>query len=245
MRELKVVATPIGCLTDITERARQTLSETDAIICENKKICRKLLSALGIKGKFIMQYSADSPEKAVNVLTRAGNAEKCVFVTSAGTPLISDPGHLLVKKAGELKINVSPVPGPTALAAALSVCPYKIKDFVFTGFLPKSSGKIKRVLEKYFEIGVPVVALTTKREVRKTARILCAGFRCSGIFLAREMTKMHEEYRSFSTPAEFFEWAEGDIKGEITLVIIPEKEGRGQGFSRPVPYHKPCPLPLL
>jgi len=232
VRELKVVATPIGCLTDITCRAQQTLSDADAVICENKRICWKLLSALGIKGKFIIQYSADSPEKAVNVLARVRNAEKCVLVTSAGTPLISDPGHLLVKKARELEINVSPVPGPSALAAALSVCPYKIKDFVFTGFLPKSSGKIKRVLEKYFEIGVPVVALTTKREILKVAQVLRNDFPHCGIFLAREMTKVHEEYRSFGTPAEFFEWTEGDIKGEITLVI---KGKEGDRAKRPVP----------
>jgi len=222
VRELKVVATPVGCLTDITERAKQTLFEADAIICENKRICRKLLSALGIKGKFIIQYSADIPEKAVNVLTRVRNADRCVLVTSAGTPLISDPGYLLVKKARELKISVFPVPGPTTLAAALSVCPYKIKDFIFAGFLPKSSGKIKKVLEKYFEIDIPVVALTTKREVLKVAQVLLKNFPRCGIFLAREMTKVYEEYRSFGTPEEFIGWAEGDIKGEITLVIVPE-----------------------
>jgi len=248
MNELKVVATPVGCLADITERAKRTLIEASAIICENENNCRKLLSALGIRGKFIVPYSADNPEKAGRVLTRVGDKEKCVLVTSAGTPLISDPGYLLVKKAKELKVNVSPVPGPTALATALSVCPYKIKDFIFAGFLPKSSGKIKRTLEKYFEIGLPVVALTTKREVLKVAHVLCAGFSGSRVFLAREMTKLYEEYAAFDSPQEFLKWAEGEIKGEITIVIVPEKEkegdgnyGRGQGFSRPVPNYQPSP----
>ena len=222
MKELKVIATPIGCLSDVSVRAKAFLEASDAIICENRARCRKLLSALGIKGKFIAVYSADSIEKAGYIFSLLSEKDKCVFIVSAGTPAVSDPGHLLIKETVKRGVAVSPVPGPTAIGALLSVCPRKIKDFIFAGFLPKKKESLRKALAGYFKQDIPVIAFSTKRDVRRLSSVLGEYFPVSQVFAGREMTKKFEEYVFFENIADFKSWTE-NIKGEITLIIFPQE----------------------
>ena len=231
MKELAVIATPIGCLGDITVRARESLTEAGAVICENIPRGRKLLSALGIKGKFLAAYPADGESRAENIFERLASYDKCAFVTSAGTPSVSDPGHFLMRAAYGRGVKVFPVPGPSAPASLLSVCPEKVKDFIFAGFLPKKKEALKKKLAGYFKLGLPVVVFTTKRDIRKVSGVLKEEFPAFAVFAGREMTKKFEEYVYFEDAAGFSAWSE-NIKGEITLIVFPEKEKVKNGVKR-------------
>ncbi|MBA3066682.1 16S rRNA (cytidine(1402)-2'-O)-methyltransferase, partial [bacterium] len=130
MNELNVIATPIGNLGDITLRASAALRRADAVICESSEKTKKLLFALGVKGKTLINYPSDDEGRINFVFNAAADRPVCALVTSAGTPLVSDPGHLIVREAKLRGIPVFPLPGASSPGAILSVCPFKIKDYI-------------------------------------------------------------------------------------------------------------------
>ncbi|PKN00221.1 MAG: rRNA (cytidine-2'-O-)-methyltransferase [Elusimicrobia bacterium HGW-Elusimicrobia-2] len=221
MNELNVIATPIGNLADITVRASELLKRSDAIICESSEKTKKLLFALGIKGKPLINYPSDNEGRVSSVFRAAEVRDMCVLVSSAGTPGVSDPGHLIVREARRRGIPVFPVPGPHAPGACLSVCPFKIKEYIFAGFLPRGFSAAAAVLKKYFTLGVPVVAFATKRNIERVSRILKEYFPRTSVFAGREMTKKFEEYALFDDADSFSAWASSKKLGEFTLVLNP------------------------
>ncbi|MCD6413194.1 MAG: 16S rRNA (cytidine(1402)-2'-O)-methyltransferase [Elusimicrobia bacterium] len=223
MRELKVVATPIGNLGDITERAIRAIREADAVICENAGKTKNLLNSLAITDKIFFQYPADNPFYAKKIFRRTENLDRCVLLTSAGTPVISDPGFLLVKEAIARGVVVTPIPGATSVACLLSVCPVKLKEFIFMGFAPKKKGKLGKKLASFLGFGIPVVMLASKRELSKVASALEDTKIPVAIFVGREMTKKFEEYKKFDKLTKFKLWVEDDLKGEFTLAVFPQK----------------------
>ena len=162
---LYVVATPIGNLDDITVRAARILKEVDVIACEDTRQTRKLLDHLGISRPLVSYHDYNERERADQLLTELDAGRSVAVVSDAGTPLIADPGYRLVHQARERGIPVSPIPGPSALAAALSASGLPTDAFVFGGFLPAKSGQRKKELEKWKQTQATLLFYETPHRV--------------------------------------------------------------------------------
>ncbi len=219
---LYMVATPLGNLEDITVRATRTLQSVDAIACEDTRRASILLRHLGISGKKLVSYHAFNETKAIAAII--GLLEKgcdAAVITDAGTPSISDPGFALVRAAKKLPAKVIPVPGPSALTAALSVCPLPVHNFFFAGFLPHKKGR-KSKLEFLASIESTVVLYESPHRIIKLLKEIEANFPGSEVFIGREITKLHEEYLC-GTPSEMIERFGGEkTRGEFVVVVYPK-----------------------
>src|SRR5487761_1471747 len=146
---LFIVATPIGNLDDITFRAVATLRDADVIACEDTRHTRTLLDRYGIAKPLVSYHDHNERERTGRLLAELESGRSVALVSDAGTPLIADPGYRLVSAARERGIAVSPIPGPSALVAALSASGLPTDNFVFGGFLPAKSGQRRKALEEY------------------------------------------------------------------------------------------------
>ncbi len=218
---LYVVATPIGHLKDITLRALEVLKEVDLIASEDTRTTLKLLNHFGIKGpKLIPFHKHNETERAPQLLACLKGGQKLALVSEAGTPGISDPGARLVALAHEEGIPVRPIPGPSALATALSVSGFDLhQGFLFLGFLPAKRGERKRLLAEVAGERRPLVIFESPHRLRETLEDLLKTFGERRVFLAREMTKVHEEYilTTLSQLRERFHQEEP--RGEISLIL--------------------------
>ena len=218
---LHVVATPIGNLDDISPRACRVLGSVDLIAAEDTRRTRGLLSKFGIKTPTISYHDHNETSRAPALLKRLQDGESIALVSDAGTPLLSDPGLLLVRSAHEAGVPVVPVPGPSALTAALSVAGEPTGRFVFEGFLPRRAGPRRARLESLARETGTVVLFESVHRIRETLVELLAKFdpdRPASI--VRELTKLHESvYRG--TLGTLTEQLGGKIslKGEFVLVI--------------------------
>jgi 16S rRNA (cytidine1402-2'-O)-methyltransferase len=221
---LFVVATPIGNLEDITLRALRVLKEADIIVCEDTRKTANLLRYYNIPKKpLISYYKGVEKERHPRIIALLKEGKKVALCSEAGTPLISDPGALLVRRAHEEGIKIEPVPGPSALTAALQASGIDAGNgFIFLGFLPRKKKDFKEVL-KYFQLGLPVVVYISPHRFNKEISTLYEKLGERRCFLAREITKLHEEL-TFSSLSELKE--RENIKGEITLIIFPEEKRR-------------------
>ena len=169
---LFVVATPIGNLGDFSQRAGEVLSNVDVIAAEDTRHTRKLLNQLKIETPLISYHDYSNASKASNLLRRIKRGQSVALVSDAGTPLISDPGYRLVRRARESGVTVTPIPGASALIAALSVAGLPTDSFVFEGFLPaKASARNKRLKELAFEPRTLVFYESPHRVVKTTAAL--------------------------------------------------------------------------
>ncbi len=231
---LYIVATPLGNLEDITLRAIDTLKSADAIACEDTRRASILLRHLGINGKKLISYHAFNETKAINsILNLLEDSLDVAVITDAGTPAISDPGFALVRAVYELPAKVIPVPGPSAVTAALSACPLPVHNFFFAGFLPHKKGR-KSKLEFLASIDSTVVLYESPHRILKLLNEIENYFPGSQAFIAREITKLHEEYLC-GPPSEMIEHFTGEkTRGEFVVVVYPmgkkeqEKEGKRQ-----------------
>ncbi len=193
---LSIVSTPIGNLGDITERARNTITECDAIVCEDTRVTGKLLTLLGFPKKELLSFhSYSSKKKIAEFIQRLKDGQKLVLVSDAGTPGISDPGYALVSGARDAGIRVSVIPGPSAFLAALSISGLPINEFVYLGFLPVKK-KRKKIIEGMREEHRTVVFYESPHRIEKTLRDLVKGLEDQPmrmLVICRELTKMHEE----------------------------------------------------
>ncbi len=224
---LFIVATPIGNLKDITFRAVETLKEAGLIAAEDTRRTRKLLSHLGLKKKIISCNEHNETKKASLIMEHLQKGESVALVSDAGTPGLSDPGARLVDKVREEYFRVIPIPGPSALTAALSVSGFAGKSFYFAGFLPAKPGERVKALEKLASIETVIVFFEAPHRLIKSLGDILKVLGDRKAFLAREMTKAHETYLSASV-SRLMEVLEGkEVKGEITLVVdarSPEKQ---------------------
>ena len=145
---LYLVATPIGNLEDITLRAIETLKIVDFIACEDTRTSNKLLTNFGIKKKLISLHQHNEKGKTDFLINELKNGKSIAYLSDAGTPAISDPGALLVDHIHNLRLDIFPIPGPSALITAFSVAGFQTTHFQFYGFLPNTSGKCKKALQK-------------------------------------------------------------------------------------------------
>jgi len=216
---LYIVSTPIGNLEDITLRALRVLKEVDLIAAEDTRRTRQLLTHYGIHKPLVSYHEHNRRTRAESLLAEMREGRNVALVTDAGTPGISDPGEHLVRRAIQESIPMIPVPGPSALIAALSVSGLPTESFLFYGFLPSKATARKKLLLSLKERPETLIFYESPKRLtaflEEAAQIL--GDR--QVVLAREMTKIFEEiYRG--TAAELFqELGEGDVKGEVTVVI--------------------------
>jgi 16S rRNA (cytidine1402-2'-O)-methyltransferase len=227
MSILRIVATPIGNLEDITLRALRVLKESAAILCEDTRVTRKLLDHYEIKTPTISyhQHSGDLKVDKIIELLRAG--KDLALVTDAGTPGVSDPGGKLVSLARQAlgaDLKVESVPGASALAAALSIAGAGFDRFLFLGFLPHKKGR-QTMLQEIFESDYPAVVYESKHRIVKLLEELTKMSRevelPVQVIVARELTKMFENLYS-GTPAEVLASLQSDannLKGEFVVLI--------------------------
>ncbi len=217
---LFVVATPIGNLEDVSLRVLRTLKEVDVIVCEDTRKTSNLLRHYNIlKKPLISYYKGVEKQKLSRIINLLKEGKNVALCSEAGTPLISDPGALLVRTAHEEGIKVEPIPGPSALTAALQASGIDTsKGFIFMGFLPRKKGELKRILN-LFHLDLPIILYLSPHRFSKEISLLYEKLGERRCFLAREITKLHEElvYSTLSSLKE-----RKNIKGEITLIILPE-----------------------
>lgn len=218
---LYVVATPLGNLDDITLRAVNILRQVDAVACEDTRRASILLRHFGIQGKKLVTYHSFNEERAVAiVLSLLEEGADVAMITDAGTPGISDPGFTMAQELHSKGLPVIPVPGPSALTAALSVCPLPVSSFFFAGFLPHKKGRKSR-LEFLSSLASTVVLYESPHRILRLLGELKEHFPGAELFVAREITKLHEEYVC-GTPETLLEhFSTGQARGEFVVVVHP------------------------
>lgn len=216
---LYVVATPLGNLEDITLRALRILrDEVSLIAAEDTRHSRKLLSHYQISTPLISYFEANEPIRIPLLLEKLQQGVSIALISDAGTPGISDPGYRLVKAAREQHIAVIPIPGPTALIAALSVSGLPTDRFVFEGFLPTRGGKRKRRLEALREEERTIILYESPYRILSLLETL-QSWGDRRVVIAREMTKVFEEFLFGSIPEVLATLQQRKIQGEFTVIV--------------------------
>lgn len=218
---LYVVGTPIGNLRDITLRAIDTLKEADRIVAEDTRRTRALLSHLGIQGKPLEAVEAHASEQRIaRVVERLVEGERIALVTDAGMPSISDPGTALLREALRAGADVTVVPGPSAVTAAVALSGLVTGPFFFLGFLPRAGTARKDALARLASCPEPCVLFEAPNRLKATLADLATLMPKREVAVARELTKLHEEVLRGS--AEELAALDRDYLGEVTLVLGPD-----------------------
>src|SRR3989441_13374502 len=192
---LYLVATPIGNLEDITLRALRILKEVDQIACEDTRHTQKLLSHYNIRKPLVSYHEHNELTRAPELVVAMEQGAQIALVSDAGVPLVSDPGYRLVTLCLRHRIPVVPIPGPSALLAALSASGLPNEEFLFVGFLPARSGERRRALER---LRIEDRTLILYEAPHRVAECVADALEILGdrsACIAREVTKMHEEFR--------------------------------------------------
>jgi len=222
---LYLVATPIGNLEDITLRALRVLKEADLIACEDTRQTQKLLQHYGIAKELVSYHEHNELTRAPELVIQLEEGARVALVSDAGTPVVSDPGHRLVTQCLRHRIPVVPIPGPSAFVAALAASGLPNEEFLFVGFLPSRAGARRKRLEM---LKTESRTLVLYEAPHRLADTLADGAEILGTrraVVAREVTKIHEEFLRGSL-AELRDAArERAPRGEITLLIGPPAEG--------------------
>ena len=228
---LFVVATPIGNLEDITLRALRVLKEADLIACEDTRQSGKLLSHFGITTATISYHDHNEASRTADLITRLQGGTTVALITDAGTPLISDPGYRLVTAAIAAGINVVPIPGASAALGALAAAGLATDEFRFCGFLPPKSGQRRKALEELQSETCTLIFYEAPHRILETLEDIEAVYGLRPVVVARELTKLHEEFLR-GTAAEIHKQlaARPAVKGEITLMV-----GKGEPIADDTP----------
>lgn len=219
---LSIVATPIGNLDDITYRAVATLRAAAVIACEDTRHTRKLLNHFGISSPTVSLHEHNEAARTAELLARLEAGDAVALVSDAGTPLISDPGYRLVREAAARGIRVTPVPGASALLAALAGAGLPTDAFRFCGFLPRKSGERRRLLESLNSETATLVFYEAPHRILESLADIAEIRRDPEVAVARELTKLHEEFlRGRASEVRATLAARDQIRGEFTLVAGP------------------------
>ena len=219
---LYIVATPIGNLGDITLRALETLKKVDYILCEDTRNTGLMLANLGInnQAKLMSFYDEVEEQKIPEIVRLLEIGKEIALVTDAGTPIVSDPGYRLIKKCRQLLLEVTSIPGPSAVVNALVLSGLPAGRFCFLGFLPKKSGEKKKILENYKNVdGAKIIYESPFRLKRLLEEINEVCGEKTQVVVCREMTKKFEEIISGNVTEVISKLALKEIKGEITLLF--------------------------
>jgi len=216
---LYVVATPIGNLEDISLRALRVLREVDLIAAEDTRRTRLLLARYDVSTSVVSYFEHNKLRRGPELLGRLRAGARVALVTDAGTPGISDPGFHLVRLAREASIPVVPIPGPSAVATALSAAGVPADRFVFEGFLPVKRGRRLARLRELQALGRAVVLYESPYRVRATLEAIGEVFGAVEVVVARELTKQFEEFRRGTAAALLAGLPAEGLRGEVTLVV--------------------------
>ncbi len=211
------VATPIGNLQEITPRALDVLRETDFICVEDTRISLKLLQHFGITKPLIAVHKFSEQSRVDEIVSKLKKGEKGAFLSDAGYPLISDPGDILLSALLNNDINVSVVNGPTAFLPALILSNLNVSPFTFIGFLPAKEGERKNALQQFKNYESTLIFYEAPHRINKTVSTLLEVLGDRDLVIARELTKLHEEY-IYTTLAKYTK-NPLTLKGEIVLVV--------------------------
>ncbi|HYM82039.1 MAG TPA: 16S rRNA (cytidine(1402)-2'-O)-methyltransferase [Candidatus Limnocylindria bacterium] len=225
---LFLVATPIGNLEDITQRAIRTLREVDAVAAEDTRRTRHLLDRFGIAVPVISLFEHNERARIPGLLRRLADGESLAVVTDAGSPGVADPGFPLVRAAIAAGVRVESVPGPSAVIAALQVSGLPTDAFSFVGFLPVKSGARRRKLEELSERRETLIAFESPHRIASTLADLEAVWGERPIALARELTKTFEQVLRGTAAEVSAELDDERRRGEMVLVL----SGRGRALRR-------------
>ncbi len=223
---LSVVATPIGNLKDISERAKEVLEQATLIVAEDTRTSGQLFKLLQIEGKkeFLSSHAQSSESALQKALERCSEHEYVALVTDAGTPAISDPGSFFISEFRKAYPDalIVPIPGPSAVISALSACGYPASHFEFLGFIPHKKGR-QTLFARIRDIEHTVAFYESPHRILKTLEELHKNIGDREIFIAREMTKMFEEYRWASAQEHLLYYTNSPEKcrGEFVCVVAP------------------------
>jgi 16S rRNA (cytidine1402-2'-O)-methyltransferase len=216
-----LVATPIGNLEDITLRALRILrEEVAAIACEDTRQSQKLLEHYQIRKPLVSYHEHNEASRTAELIEKLERGESVALISDAGTPLVSDPGYRIVKAAIERQIAVVPIPGASAVLAGLAASGLPTDEFRFIGFLPPKSGARRKALEGLTDERATVIAYESPHRLLDTLAEMSEVFGTRRIVVARELTKLHEEFLRGSAGAVHAELSKRpSVKGEITILI--------------------------
>lgn len=213
---LYIVATPIGNLGDFSQRAIETLQNADIIACEDTRVTQKLLNHFGINTKTISYHKFSEKERSVKLIELLKQGQNVALVSDAGTPLISDPGSILVDEAKKENIKVVPIPGCCAVITALSAI-YNDGTFAFMGFFPQKNSEAIKALA--FVKDFNLVFYESPNRILKTLEFIRENIESVDISVAKELTKIHEDINTFEI-SEMMKYLKNTvIKGEFVFVI--------------------------
>jgi len=220
--KLYLVATPIGNLEDVSQRALKILQEVHMVACEDTRHTQLLLRRHEIRAKHLTAYNEFNHKRQVPILIgQLGRGWDVALVTDAGTPGLSDPGEQLVRAAVEAGHEVVPIPGPAAAIAALVASGLPTREFTFVGFVDKKSGPRRRMLERLITEGRTAVLYESPYRVADLLADLAAVAPDARVAVARELTKMYEEIVRGTAAEVAARYAEKGPKGEVTVVFAP------------------------
>ncbi len=213
---LYIVSTPIGNLDDITLRSLEVLKKSDIILCEDTRRSLKLLNHYKIKKKLVSYHKFNEKKELQKIIEYLNEGKILSLISDAGTPLLSDPGLLLVRTCIEKNIKVFPIPGPSSITAAISVSSFEDK-FLFFGFLPKTENDLAKTMNVLKDLDFSLIFFVPGIKINFYLQSFKKYFLGRDILIAREITKMHETfYRDKISTMEPFK---KPLKGELTVVI--------------------------
>ncbi len=218
---LYLVATPIGNLEDITLRALRVLKEVDLIACEDTRQTQKLLNHYDIRKRLISYHEHNEITRASELVIELEQGARAALVSDAGMPLVSDPGHRLVTLCIRHHIPVTPIPGPSALVAALAASGFATQEFLFAGFLPARSGQRRKALAELAAHPHVLVLYEAPHRIEEALEDALAILGDRSAVLAREVTKIHEEFLRGTLRELLEEVQSKPRRGEMTLLIDP------------------------
>ena len=213
---LYIVSTPIGNLEDITLRAIYILKNSELILCEDTRTSIKLLKKFNINTKMMSYHKFNERKRLGKIIQLIKNNQIVSLISEAGTPVISDPGIILIKECIKNNITLHPIPGPSAVTSALSVSGFDEK-FLFYGFLPNSESQIKKEIKILCDFPYSIIFFISPNKISKVIKIFKIFFSDRKIIIAKEMTKIYESFiRGDVNSLEILKY---NLKGELTVVI--------------------------
>jgi 16S rRNA (cytidine1402-2'-O)-methyltransferase len=213
---LYVVSTPIGNLEDITLRAIYILKNSELILCEDTRTSIKLLKKFNISTKMMSYHKFNERKRLGKIIQLIKNNKVVSLISDAGTPVISDPGMILIKECIKNDIALHPIPGASAITSALSVSGFEEK-FLFYGFLPNSESQIKNEIKILSDFPYSIIFFVSPNKIKKIIKIFKIFFSDRKIIIAKEMTKIYESF--IRNDVNSLEIVNYNLKGELTVVI--------------------------
>ena len=213
---LYIVSTPIGNLDDITFRALEVLRNSEIILCEDTRHSIKLLNHFKIKKKLISYHKFNEKKQALNIIKYINEGKILSLISDAGTPLLSDPGRILVNLCVEHKIKIVPIPGVSSITTAMSISGFK-DQFLFYGFLPKKENEVKKILNTLSQSQFSQIFFIPAIKLNFYLKIFKKYFSGRKILIAKELTKIHETF--FRSNIDEVELFSNKVKGELTIII--------------------------